>query len=82
MKDDLKIKIGGEAVRIEDYWEDTAAYYVSFEGVNNRRIERLIILPAEMEDIEEVRKIVITRFNNVQKVLAIDKWDDTLLLKC
>ncbi|MDZ5759227.1 hypothetical protein RAK27_11200 [Carnobacterium maltaromaticum] len=69
-------------MRIEDYWEDTAAYYVSFEGVNNRRIERLIILPAEMEDIEEVRKIVITRFNNVQKVLAIDKWDDTLLLKC
>ncbi|CAD5898798.1 conserved hypothetical protein [Carnobacterium maltaromaticum] len=69
-------------MRIEDYWEDTAAYYVSFEGVNNQRIDRLIILPAEMEDIEEVRKIVITRFNNVQRVLAIDKWDDTLLLKC
>lgn len=82
MGDNLRRKIGGEAVRIEDYWEDTTAYYVSFEGVNNRRIERLIILPAEMEDIEEVRKIVITRFNNVQKVLAIDKWDDTLLLKC
>lgn len=68
-------------MRIEDYWVDTAAYYVSFEGINNRRIDRIIIVPADIEDIEVVRKIVFTRFNNVQKVLYIDKWDDTLLLK-
>lgn len=68
-------------MRIEDYWEDTAAFYVSFVGVNNRRIDRLIIVPAEMEDIEVVREIVFTRFNDVKKILYVDKWDDTLLLK-
>lgn len=68
-------------MRIEDFWEDRKAYYISFVSVNNQLIDRMIILPPNYIDTDEIEKVIHTKFNNVKKVMHINEWDDALLLK-
>lgn len=68
-------------MRIEDFWEDRIAYYISFVNVNNQLIDRMILLPADCVDTIEIEKIIQTKFSNVKKVRHINEWGDALLLK-
>lgn len=68
-------------MRIEDFWEDRKAYYISFENVNNQLIDRMILVPSDYVDINVIEKIIRTKFNNVKNIRHINEWDDALLLK-
>lgn len=68
-------------MRIEDFWEDRKAYYISFVNVNNQLIDRMILLPSDYIDTDEIEKVIRTKFNNVKKVRHINEWGDALLLK-
>lgn len=68
-------------MKIEDCWIDKTVYYISFLSQENKKIDRMILLPLSIGDREEVEQIIRANFNKVSKVLTIDEWGDALMLK-
>ena len=65
---------------IERYWNDDAIYHVEFITINDRRISKVLVFDFEYT-LDEVRKIVLSKFNNVVEIVHIDLWDNCLSLK-
>lgn len=68
-------------MKIEDYWIDKTIYCISFLSQENKKINRMIVLPLNIKNKKEVELIIMTKFNRVSKVLSIDEWGDALMLK-
>lgn len=68
-------------MKIEDYWIDKTIYCISFLSQENKKINRMIVLPLSIKNKKEVELIIMTKFNRVSKVLSIDEWGDVLMLK-
>lgn len=64
-------------MRIEDCWKDGIEYYVRFETKAHRYIEKIIILPGGTTP-EQAEKIVMSSFNNIERVVDLDERVDIL----
>lgn len=65
---------------IEDYWNDGIEYYIEFEVTNGRVIRKNIIVPGVF-GIEQVKKLIINRFNHVKKIICVEEIQEVLLMK-
>lgn len=68
-------------MRIEDFWTDVHAYYVTFLTTNDVEITKLILLPENYLDNDDICEIIKNKFNNVAQILLIDDLDTGLVLK-
>ncbi|TFJ77761.1 hypothetical protein [Carnobacterium maltaromaticum] len=68
-------------MRIKDFWTDMYSLYIIFLTNENMQIRKLIFLPENHTEHEEIRKIIKSKFHNVNQVLSIEEWDAGLALK-
>lgn len=68
-------------MKIEDFWIDMYSFYVIFLTNDNVQIRKLIFLPENHIDHEEICNIIKSKFGNVNQVLSIEEWDAGLALK-
>ncbi|MGO2962310.1 MAG: hypothetical protein ACTIDE_06875 [Carnobacterium maltaromaticum] len=68
-------------MRIEDFWTDVHAYYVTFLTINDAEITNIILSPENYLDNDDICKIIKNKFNNVAQILLIDDLDPGLVLK-
>lgn len=66
---------------IEDFWGDGEMYFIKFSTLDNKLIEKIIILQDSELDKESIEKLIFQKFNRVKKILSIDEWDMCLVLK-
>lgn len=64
-------------MRIEDFWKDGTEYHVCFETKAHRFIEKTIILPGGTT-LEQAENIVMSSFNNIERVVELDEREDIL----
>lgn len=66
---------------IEEYWQDSFIYYVTFTSdYSKTKYTRALIFKAE-KSVDEIKNIVLTRFKNVLEINRIEEFEDGLLLK-
>lgn len=68
-------------MRIEDFWTDMYSFYVIFLTNENVQIRKLIFLPENQIEHEDICDIIKNKFHNVNQVLSIEEWDAGLALK-
>lgn len=66
-------------MRIEDYWNDGALYVVEMITEDGLKMERDIVVPAEMTN-EAVREKVIKRFLNIREIRFLEFYADVLCM--
>lgn len=66
---------------IEEYWQDSFIYYVTFTSYYSKtKFTRALIFKTE-KSVDEIEEIVLTRFKNVLEINRIEEFEDGLLLK-
>lgn len=68
-------------MKIEDFWIDMYSFYVIFLTNENIQIRKLIFLPENHIEHEEICTIIKSKFRNVSQVLSIEEWETGLALK-
>lgn len=63
---------------IEKEWNDGEIFIVTFETIDLRRINKVLVLPAETEK-KDVESLLRKKFTSVRKLVSVDDWGDCLV---
>lgn len=63
---------------VEEEWNDGEIFIVAFETIDFRRINKILVFPAETEK-KDVESLLIKKFTSVRKLISVDDWGDCLV---